>query len=70
MDWVFWCGTVIFLATYILIATEKVHKVICALGGAALMFILVLGRKAHGEHGGAELDAFAANVNFDVIFTL
>jgi len=44
MDWTFWIGTVVFLATYILIATEKVHKVICALAGAALMFIFVLAR--------------------------
>ena len=68
MDWTFWIGTVVFLATYILIATEKVHKVICALAGAALMFIFVLG-KNHG-HDASPLDAWANNVNFDVIFTL
>lgn len=77
MDWCFWIGTIIFLATYILIASEKVHKVICALGGAALMFIFVL----HKEHGSAEtlsgtaaeyakLDLWARYVNFDVVFTL
>ena len=77
MDWVFWAGTAIFLCTYVLIATEKIHKVICALSGAALMFICVLGK----GHGGAEvlsgdaakyaqLDAYARTVNFDVIFTL
>ncbi len=77
MDWVFWIGTTVFVLTYILIATEKVHKVICALGGAALMFIFVL----HRGHGAAEnltgaaaeyakLDAWARHVNFDVIFTL
>ena len=77
MDWCFWIGTIIFLATYILIASEKVHKVICALGGAALMFIFVL----HKEHGTAEkltgaaaeyakLDVWARYVNFDVVFTL
>ena len=68
MDWIFWTGTVIFLATYILIASEKVHKVICALGGAALMFIFVLSQN-HGEDA-VKLDAYARNVNFDVIFTL
>ena len=57
MDWTFWIGTVVFLATYILIATEKVHKVICALAGAALMFIFVLG-KNHG-HDASPLDAWA-----------
>ena len=76
MNWEFWIGTVVFMTTYILIATEKVHKVICALGGAAVMFIFVL----HKEHTGAaltgaaaeyaKLDVWARNVNFDVIFTL
>ena len=50
MDWIFWLGTTVFVLTYILIATEKVHKVICALAGAALMFIFVL----HKGHGTAE----------------
>ena len=76
MNWEFWIGTVVFMTTYILIATEKVHKVICALGGAAVMFIFVL----HKEHTNAaltgaaaeyaKLDVWARNVNFDVIFTL
>ena len=77
MDWCFWIGSTVFLATYILIATEKIHKVICALAGAALMFICVL----HKGHGSAEalsgaaaeyakLDAWARYVNFDVVFTL
>lgn len=77
MDWCFWIGSTVFLATYILIATEKIHKVICALAGAALMFIFVL----HKGHGTAEvlsgaaaeyakLDAWARYVNFDVVFTL
>jgi len=77
MDWCFWLGTVIFLATYILIASEKVHKVICALGGAALMFIFVL-HKGHGATENlsgaaaeyAKLDVWARYVNFDVVFTL
>lgn len=77
MDWCFWIGTAVFLTTYLLIATEKVHKVICALGGAALMFIFVLSRP-HGAGEAlsgaaaqyAKLDAYARNVNFDVIFTL
>ena len=78
MDWTFWIGTVIFLGTYILIASEKVHKVICALAGAVLMFIFVFSK---GHHGATEkltgdaaryasLDVWAQNVNFDVIFTL
>ena len=68
MNWIFWIGTVVFLGTYILIATEKFHKVICALSGAALMFIFVLSHQHGGEH--SQLDAYARNVNFDVVFTL
>ena len=78
MDWTFWIGTIIFLGTYILIVSEKVHKVICALSGAVLMFIFVFSK---GHHAAAEkltgdaakyasLDVWAQNVNFDVIFTL
>ena len=78
MDWTFWIGTVIFLGTYILIATEKVHKVICALSGAVLMFIFVFSQVHHsatekltGDAARyASLDVWAQNVNFDVIFTL
>ena len=69
MDWIFWIGTVIFVITYILIASEKVHKVICALGGAALMFIFVLSQK-HPVGALASVDSYARNVNFDVVFTL
>ena len=72
MDWVFWAGSAVFVVTYILIATEKIHKVICALAGAALMFILVLNHGHAASDAGeyAKLDAWARNVNFDVIFTL
>lgn len=76
MDWTFWVGTTIFLCTYILIATEKIHKVICALGGAALMFIFVLVKHQSAEPLAgdaakyAQLDVYARYVNFDVIFTL
>ena len=76
MDWTFWVGTAIFLCTYILIATEKIHKVICALGGAALMFIFVLVKHQSAEPLAgdaakyAQLDVYARYVNFDVIFTL
>ena len=30
----FWIGTAIFVATYIIIASEKVHKSAVAMGGA------------------------------------
>ena len=78
MNWVFWFGTAVFLGTYALIASEKVHKVICALAGSSLMLIFVLPGAGHGAAEGvsgaaaeyAELDAYARYVNFDVIFTL
>lgn len=39
---VFWLGAVIFLGTYILIASEKVNKTAAALLGASLMLLFVL----------------------------
>ena len=36
----FWIATVIFLLSYILIVTEKIHKTIIAIFGAALMIVL------------------------------
>ncbi len=38
----FWFAAVVFFGTYVLIATEKVHKTVAALLGAALMMIFVL----------------------------
>lgn len=33
----FWVGTIVFVGTYVLIASEKVHKTVAALLGASLM---------------------------------
>lgn len=38
---IFWIGTLIFVCTYILIASEKVEKTAAAVGGAMLMLLLV-----------------------------
>lgn len=46
---IFWFATVVFLGTYIAIASEKVHKTTAALIGASLMFLVVLHGPSHGE---------------------
>jgi Na+/H+ antiporter NhaD/arsenite permease-like protein len=87
----FWLGTLIFVGTYILIASEKVHKSAAAMGGAMLMLLFILEGPSHGQRGElqveegvphieqtiehneplvSQLDSFAQNINFDVIFTL
>ena len=88
----FWVGTLIFVGTYILIATEKINKTAAAMAGAMLMMIFILPGPKHGvsDHKtgspesslheanqavdkpalASELDSFAQNINFDVIFTL
>lgn len=44
----FWFATIVFFGTYILIATEKVHKTVAAMVGATLMMLVVLeGPKSH-----------------------
>ncbi|MDD5598365.1 MAG: ArsB/NhaD family transporter [Victivallaceae bacterium] len=45
----FWFATIVFIGTYIVIASEKVHKTVAALIGASLMFLVVLHGPTHGE---------------------
>ena len=90
----FWVGTLIFVGTYILIATEKINKTAAAMAGAMLMMIFILPGPQHGSQSSenhttgltqstlhettqantpalaSDLDSFAQNINFDVIFTL
>ena len=65
----FWAGTAIFVVTYIVIASEKVHKTSAALAGAMLMLFFIL-PGPHGQESQTTLDSFASYVNFDVVFTL
>ena len=44
----FWFATIVFIGTYIVIASEKVHKTVAALVGASLMFLVVLHGSTHG----------------------
>jgi Na+/H+ antiporter NhaD/arsenite permease-like protein len=50
---IFWFATILFIGTYIVIASEKVHKTTAAMVGASLMFLVVLQGPSHGggEHG-------------------
>ena len=48
---IFWIGTIVFIGTYVLIASEKVHKTVAALLGAMLMLIVILPGPGHsGSH--------------------
>jgi len=47
---IFWFATIVFVGTYIVIASEKVHKTTAALVGASLMFIVVLEGPSHMGH--------------------
>lgn len=46
----FWFATIVFVGTYIVIASEKVHKTTAALVGASLMFLVILHGPSHGAH--------------------
>ncbi len=50
MGFYFWFGTVVFCATYILIASEKVHKTTAALLGASLMMFVLLPGPGHSNN--------------------
>src|SRR5688500_17384744 len=53
-------GSIIFIATYVLIATERIHKTIAALLGGVLMVLLgIITQEQAFEH-----------IDFNVIFLL
>jgi len=47
---IFWFATIVFIGTYIVIASEKVHNTTAALVGASLMFLVVLQGPSHDGH--------------------
>jgi Na+/H+ antiporter NhaD/arsenite permease-like protein len=51
---IFWFATIVFFGTYILIASEKVHKTTAALVGSSLMLLIVLHGPQHGGDGHAK----------------
>lgn len=80
---IFWFATIVFAGTYLLIASEKVHKTTAAMIGATLMMLVVIQGPGHNATDAkkasefmtfgekySELDVFSRSVNFDVIFTL
>lgn len=64
MNTAFWIATSIFIAAYALIITEKMHKTIIALAGAALMLVL----KIVDQHEAFHMEELG--VDWNVIFLL
>jgi Na+/H+ antiporter NhaD/arsenite permease-like protein len=64
MDVSFWTATIIFLAAYATIISEKIHKTIVALFGASLMLVF----KILQQHEAFHLEEFG--VDWNVIFLL
>jgi Na+/H+ antiporter NhaD/arsenite permease-like protein len=64
LDGSFWAATVIFLLAYAVIVSEKIHKTIVALFGAALMLVL----KILQQHEAFHVEEFG--VDWNVIFLL
>ncbi|SDJ03271.1 ArsB/NhaD family transporter [Nonomuraea jiangxiensis] len=59
-----WVSVAVFLAAYTLIATEKIHRVAAALGGAAIMLAL------HATGAQAAFFAEHTGIDWNVIFLL
>ena len=64
MTFTAWAAVAVFATTYVLIATEKIHRVAAALGGAAIM--LVIGA-TDAEHA---FFSEEAGIDWNVIFLL
>lgn len=64
MDTMFWTATAIFLVAYAVIVSEKVHKTVVALVGAALMLVL----KILQQHEAFHVEELG--VDWNVIFLL
>lgn len=59
-----WLSVAVFLGAYALIATERVHRVAAALGGAGLMLLI------HASDAGAAFFSPETGVDWNVIFLL
>ncbi|MDD2403975.1 MAG: ArsB/NhaD family transporter [Victivallaceae bacterium] len=55
MNFTFWFGTIVFLGTYIVIASEKINKTAAAMFGASIMLLFILPGPAH--HAPEKLDS-------------
>ncbi|MFF5213098.1 ArsB/NhaD family transporter [Streptosporangium sp. NPDC000396] len=59
-----WLSVVVFLGAYALIATEKIHRVAAALGGAGIMLLI------HATNGKAAFFSQHTGIDWNVIFLL
>ncbi|WP_188197385.1 ArsB/NhaD family transporter [Nonomuraea sp. SYSU D8015] len=59
-----WLAVVVFLGAYALIATEKIHRVVAALGGAGIMLLI------HATDAGAAFFDEHTGIDWNVIFLL
>ncbi|MEU7898617.1 ArsB/NhaD family transporter [Nonomuraea sp. NPDC049152] len=59
-----WLSVAVFLGAYALIATERVHRVAAALGGAGIMLLI------HASDAGAAFFSAETGVDWNVIFLL
>lgn len=64
MDTAFWTATTIFLLSYALIVSEKIHKTVIAIFGAGLMLVL----KILHQHEAFHVEEFG--IDWNVIFLL
>ncbi|MFI7440605.1 ArsB/NhaD family transporter [Nonomuraea indica] len=59
-----WVSVAVFLAAYALIASEKVHRVAAALGGAGIMLLI------HATDAGAAFFSEHSGIDWNVVFLL
>ncbi|MFE0075531.1 ArsB/NhaD family transporter [Nonomuraea sp. NPDC059023] len=59
-----WLSVAVFLGAYALIATERIHRVAAALGGAGLMLLI------HASDAGAAFFSEQSGIDWNVIFLL
>ncbi|MEW9533949.1 ArsB/NhaD family transporter [Microbispora sp. NPDC049125] len=64
MTFTAWVATAVFVATYVLIATERVHRVKAALGGAAVLLLI------HATSAGPAFFSQHTGIDWNVVFLL
>ncbi|WP_335971401.1 MULTISPECIES: ArsB/NhaD family transporter [Streptomycetaceae] len=63
-DWQAWAAVAVFVGTYALIVTERIHRVAAALGGAAAMLLI------GATDGGSAFYSERSGIDWNVIFLL
>jgi Na+/H+ antiporter NhaD/arsenite permease-like protein len=64
MGWHFWIATILFLGAYALIVSEKIHKTIVAVCGAAIMIVIGILTQEEAFH------SLELGVDWNVVFLL